>query len=31
MIFPGLSNPEEAADVIAYLATLADTPVALPK
>lgn len=31
MIFPGLSNPEDAADVIAYLATLADTPVALPK
>jgi cytochrome c len=31
MIFPGLSNPEDAADLIAYLATLADTPVALPK
>ena len=31
MVFSGLTNPEDAADVIAYLATLADTPVALPK
>ena len=31
MVFNGLPNPEDAADVIAYLATLADTPVALPK
>ena len=31
MVFNGLSNPDEVADVVAYLATLADTPVALPK
>jgi cytochrome c len=30
MVFNGLAAPD-AADVIAYLATLADTPVALPK
>lgn len=30
MVFAGLS-PADAADLIAYLATLADTPVALPK
>ena len=31
MLFNGLSNPEEVADVVAYLATLSDTPVPLPK
>ena len=31
MVFNGLSNPEDVADVVAYLATLADTPVPLPK
>lgn len=31
MVFAGLSNPAEAADVLAYLATLADSPVPLPK
>ena len=31
MVFNGLPNPDDAADVIAYLATLADTPVAMPK
>jgi cytochrome c len=31
MLFNGLPTPGEEADVIAYLATLADTPVPLPK
>jgi cytochrome c len=31
MVFNGLADATERADVIAYLATLADTPVALPK
>lgn len=31
MTFNGLSSPSDEADVIAYLATLADTPVPLPK
>jgi cytochrome c len=31
MVFNGLPNPADAADVIAYLATQSDTPVALPK
>ncbi len=31
MVFNGLSNPEDVADVVAYLATLADAPVPLPK
>ncbi len=31
MVFAGISNPADAADLVAYLATLADTPVALPK
>lgn len=31
MSFAGLSSPEDEANVIAYLATLADTPVPLPK
>lgn len=31
MVFTGLSNPADVADVIAYLAAQADTPVALPK
>ncbi len=31
MLFNGLPTPQDEADVIAYLATLADTPVALPK
>jgi len=31
MQFSGLKNPADEADVIAYLATLADTPVPLPK
>jgi cytochrome c len=31
MLFNGLATPAEEADVIAYLATLADTPVPLPK
>lgn len=31
MLFSGLPTPQDEADVIAYLATLADTPVPLPK
>jgi cytochrome c len=31
MTFSGLSSASDEADVIAYLATLADTPVPLPK
>ena len=31
MVFAGLPNPADAADLVAYLATLADTPVSLPK
>jgi cytochrome c len=31
MLFNGLSSPQDEADVISYLATLADTPVPLPK
>ena len=31
MVFAGLPTPSDEADVIAYLATLADTPVPLPK
>ncbi len=31
MLFNGLGSPSDEADVIAYLATLADTPVPLPK
>jgi cytochrome c len=31
MLFNGLPTPADEADVIAYLATLADTPVPLPK
>jgi cytochrome c len=31
MVFSGLPSPNDEADVIAYLATLADTPVPLPK
>lgn len=31
MLFNGLPTPQDEADVIAYLATLADTPVPLPK
>jgi cytochrome c len=31
MVFNGLAEAADRADVIAYLATLADTPVALPK
>lgn len=31
MVFNGLPTPSDEADVIAYLATLADTPVPLPK
>ena len=31
MVFAGLSSPSDAADVLAYLATLADSPVPLPK
>jgi len=31
MVFTGLPTPSDEADVIAYLATLADTPVPLPK
>ncbi len=31
MVFTGISNPGDVADVIAYLAAQADTPVALPK
>ncbi|MET0432508.1 MAG: cytochrome c family protein [Hyphomicrobium sp.] len=31
MLFNGLGAPSDEADVIAYLATLADTPVPLPK
>lgn len=30
MSFVGLSNDQERADLIAYLRTLADTPVSLP-
>lgn len=31
MVFAGIKDPAAEADLIAYLATLADTPVALPK
>jgi cytochrome c len=31
MSFAGISNPKARADLIAYLASLADSPVALPK
>lgn len=31
MVFAGIKDPAEEADLIAYLATLADTPVPLPK
>ena len=31
MVFNGIPNPADEADLIAYLATLADTPVSLPK
>lgn len=31
MVFNGLPNPTDAADVIAYLATQSDTPAELPK
>lgn len=31
MSFAGVSNPKARADIIAYLASLADSPVALPK
>jgi cytochrome c len=31
MVFNGIASPADEADLIAYLATLADTPVALPK
>ena len=31
MVFAGLPSESDEADVIAYLATLADTPVPLPK
>jgi cytochrome c len=31
MTFAGLPTANDEADVIAYLATLADTPVPLPK
>jgi cytochrome c len=31
MSFAGISNPRARADIIAYLASLADSPVALPK
>jgi cytochrome c len=31
MSFAGISNPKARADLIAYLATIADSPVALPK
>ena len=31
MVFAGIANPADEADVIAYLATLADSPVPLPK
>lgn len=31
MVFTGLPNPTDAADVIAYLAAQSDTPAALPK
>lgn len=31
MVFAGIKDPAEEADVMAYLATLADTPVPLPK
>ncbi len=31
MLFNGLPTAADEADVIAYLATLAETPVALPK
>lgn len=31
MVFMGLPNPADVADVIAYLSTQADTPVSLPK
>ena len=31
MVFAGISNPADAADLVVYLATLADTPAALPK
>lgn len=31
MVFNGIASPADEADVIAYLATLADTPVSLPK
>jgi cytochrome c len=31
MVFAGIQSPGDEADVIAYLATLADTPVPLPK
>ena len=31
MVFTGLPNPTDAADVLAYLAAQSDTPAALPK
>lgn len=31
MVFAGIKDPAAEADLLAYLATLADTPVALPK
>lgn len=31
MAFAGIKDPQKEADIIAYLATLADTPVPLPK
>jgi len=31
MVFNGIPNPQDEADLLAYLATLADTPVPLPK
>ena len=31
MTFAGISNPQQRADVIAFLDTLADSPVPLPK
>jgi cytochrome c len=31
MVFNGIPSPSDEADLIAYLATLADTPVPLPK
>ena len=30
MIFPGVPDPQDVADLLAYIRTLADSPAALP-